>query len=87
VVRPQTSKCPTGYVTLKLWKRLLTNQSQRPLRLFILLFSVDPALRGTRRPENNNKQALRAFAVKKYRVAIDFFLCALCGFAVTKNEI
>jgi hypothetical protein len=31
------------------------------------LFSVE-------RTENNKKQALRAFIVKKYRVAIDFFL-------------
>jgi len=29
---------------------------------------------GTGTPENNKKQALRAFGVKKYRVAIDFFL-------------
>jgi len=42
-------------------------ESQRSLRLFILLFSVE-------RTENNKKQALRAFLVKKYRVAIDFFL-------------
>jgi len=42
-------------------------EPQRTLRFFILLFSVE-------RTENNKKQALRAFRVQKYRVAIDFFL-------------
>jgi len=42
-------------------------EPQRTLRFFILLFSVE-------RTENNKKQALRAFIVHNYRVAIDFFL-------------
>ncbi|MDH3957249.1 MAG: hypothetical protein OET81_11190, partial [Desulfobacteraceae bacterium] len=56
---------------------LCSLEPQRPLRLFILLFSVE-------RTENNKKQALRAFGVKKYRVAIDFF--SFAGLSTAKEK-
>jgi len=49
-------------------------RSLEPQRSFVLLFSVE-------RTENNKPQALRAFRVQKYRVAIDFFSFAVLSTA------
>ena len=66
--------CFTAHLSRIKRGSLRSLEPQSAQRLFILLFSVDPALSGTGTPENNKNHALRAVRTQKYRVVIDFFL-------------